>query len=93
MFSNNEVTIFKDGREKFGSFFKDIENAKESIHLEYYIVKSDKTGEKLKNLLIKKAIEGVEIKFIMDKIGSGRCCFLHLFSFSRFKIYKYASKL
>ncbi|PNR96704.1 cardiolipin synthase [Petrotoga sp. 9PWA.NaAc.5.4] len=72
LFSNNEVTIFKDGREKFGSFFKDIENAKESIHLEYYIVKSDETGEKLKNLLIKKAIEGVEIKFIMDKIGSGR---------------------
>jgi len=72
LFLGNDIEIFKNGKEKFSSFFKEIENAKESINLEYYIVKDDETGKKLKDLLIKKAKEGVEIKFIMDKIGSGR---------------------
>jgi len=72
LFLGNDIEIFKNGKEKFTSFFKSIENAKESIHLEYYIVKDDDTGKKLKDLLIKKAKEGVEVKFIMDKIGSGR---------------------
>jgi cardiolipin synthase len=72
LFLGNDIEIFKNGKEKFASFFKEIENAKESIHLEYYIVKDDETGKKLKDLLVKKAKEGVEIKFIMDKIGSGR---------------------
>ncbi|ABX31816.1 phospholipase D/Transphosphatidylase [Petrotoga mobilis SJ95] len=72
LFLGNDIEIFNNGKEKFSSFFKEIENAKESILLEYYIVKDDETGNKLKDLLIKKAKEGVEIKFIMDKIGSGR---------------------
>ncbi len=70
LYFGNKVTIFKDGKEKFASFFEEIENAQETIHLEYYLVKGDSTGKKLKDLLIKKAKEGVEVKFIIDKIGA-----------------------
>ena len=70
LYFGNDVTIFKDGKEKFRSFFQEIENAKETIHLEYYLVKGDATGKKLKDLLIKKANEGVKVKFIIDKIGA-----------------------
>ncbi|MDY0380140.1 MAG: phospholipase D-like domain-containing protein, partial [Defluviitoga tunisiensis] len=70
LYFGNDVTIFKDGKEKFSSFFKEIEDAKETIHLEYYLVKGDATGKKLKDLLIKKAKEGVKVKFIIDKIGA-----------------------
>jgi cardiolipin synthase len=72
LFIGNKIEIFKNGKEKFEDFFREIESAKKTINLEYYIVKDDETGEKLKDLLIKKANEGVEIKFVMDKIGSGR---------------------
>ncbi len=69
---NNEIEIFKDGVEKFESLFKDIENAKDYIHLEYFIIKDCEVGEKLKKLLIKKAKEGLEIKILYDKIGCFR---------------------
>ncbi len=46
LYFGNDVTIFKDGKEKFSSFFKEIEDAKETIHLEYYLVKGDATGKK-----------------------------------------------
>ena len=44
---DNSIDIFTDGKEKFRSLFKDIEEAKETIHLQYYIFKKDGLGNKL----------------------------------------------
>ncbi len=44
--------------------------AKHHIHLEYYIVNSDEIGNEIKDILIKKALEGVKVRFIIDKVGS-----------------------
>ena len=52
---NNEVELFTDGREKFESLIADIENAKKSINIEYYIIKWDKVGIRLLKALEKKA--------------------------------------
>ena len=38
--------------------------------LEYYIVNSDEIGNEIKDILIKKALEGVKVRFIIDKVGS-----------------------
>lgn len=70
LFINNDVTIFNDGESKFHALFDEISKAKHHIHLEYFIVKNDDIGTKLKNLLIQKASEGVQIRFIIDRIGS-----------------------
>lgn len=70
IFTNNEVTIFQNGVEKFQALKREIAKAKDHIHLEYYIVKDDGIGGEIKDLLILKAKEGVKVRFIIDKVGS-----------------------
>lgn len=65
-----ETEILKNGDETFREIFKAIDAAKSHIYLEYYIVRADNIGTNLKDLLIKKAKEGVQIKFIIDGVGS-----------------------
>jgi cardiolipin synthase len=67
---NNKVEILLNGREKFERLFKDIEAARETIHLEYYIFKDDGIGSELVNLLCKKASEGLEVRLNYDYVGS-----------------------
>lgn len=73
--TNNNVKVFIDGNEKFESLLKDIEQAKEHIHLEYFIIKNSEIGIKLKELLIKKSNEGVSIKILYDDVGCWRFWF------------------
>ena len=73
--ANNNVKIFIDGNEKFERLIKDIEQAKEHIHLEYFIIKDSEIGVKLKELLIRKANEGVSIKILYDDVGCWRFWF------------------
>ena len=70
IYFNNKVKIFNDGRMKFKSLFKDIEEAKIEIYMIYYIYKNDQSGKDLRDLLIKKAKEGVAIKLLLDHMGS-----------------------
>src|SRR5690606_1943468 len=67
---NNAVEVFVDGQEKFRSLFQDIENAKESIHLQYYIIKNDNLGRKLMSHLTRKVKEGVMVRVLYDELGS-----------------------
>lgn len=68
--SGNRLKILNDGEETFRSIFKAIESAKHHVHLEYYILEDDKIGNKLKDLLIRKSLEGVEVRIIIDDVGS-----------------------
>lgn len=72
LFLNNELTILNGGKEKFNHLKEELLKAKYSINLEYYIVKNDHIGNEIKEILIKKAQEGVKVKFIIDKVGSIR---------------------
>ncbi|AKN32126.1 cardiolipin synthase [Clostridium carboxidivorans P7] len=69
LFTNNTIKIFKDGSEKFKSLKNELLKAKNHIHLEYYIVKSDTIGNEIKDILIKKSLEGVKVRFILDRVG------------------------
>jgi cardiolipin synthase len=66
---NNEIVIYTDGERKFQELFNSIENAKDHIHMEYYIIRNDDLGNKLLNLLSKKAKEGVEVRLLYDSVG------------------------
>ncbi|GAA0746363.1 cardiolipin synthase [Clostridium oceanicum] len=70
LFNDNYIEIFKDGNEKFKRLKEELLKAKNHIHLEYYIVKSDVIGNEIKDILIKKANEGVQVRFIIDRVGS-----------------------
>lgn len=65
----NDVKIFTNGQDKLKALLEDIENAKSSINIEYYIFADDQTGKQVMNALIKKAKEGVKVKLIYDSIG------------------------
>ncbi|MBS4534852.1 cardiolipin synthase [Clostridium sp. D2Q-14] len=69
---NNRSQILTNGNNKFNELKKDLLNAKHHIHIEYFIVKNDNIGNELKNILIEKAKEGLEIRFIYDSVGSWR---------------------
>ncbi len=73
--ANNKVKVYHHGKEKFDDLLKDIKEAKEFIHLQYFIwYSNDALGQKLKKLLIEKVKEGVEVKILYDYSG----CFLTL---------------
>lgn len=68
--ANNEVKLLINGEEKFPELLKALENAKSHIHIEYYVYENDFTGNAVADVLIKKAKEGVEVRFLYDDFGS-----------------------
>jgi len=67
---NNSVKLLLNGEEKFPELLKALADAKSHIHLEYYIYENDATGNAIADLLIKKAEQGVEVRFLYDDFGS-----------------------
>ena len=67
---DNRIEIFTDGATKFATLKRDIENASESVYLQYYIIQDDRIGMEIADLLIKKAKEGVDVRVIYDNVGS-----------------------
>ncbi len=66
---NNHVQIIPDTEQSLNLICDGIQNAKEHIHLEYFAISDDSTGRIMRDLLIQKASEGVEIRFIYDDVG------------------------
>jgi cardiolipin synthase len=66
----NEVCILIDGKDIFTEIFDSIEQAKEYVLVQFFIIKDDELGEKLKHLLLKKRDEGVRVYMVYDEIGS-----------------------
>ena len=64
------VTYFPLGEAFFESLKKDISNAKHYVYLEYFILDEGKMWDELKNLLIEKAREGLDVRLIYDDLGS-----------------------
>jgi cardiolipin synthase len=67
---NNKVDLLVNGEEKFPELLKSLKAAKHHIHIEYYIFEQDEIGTAIIEILIAKAKEGVQVKFIYDDFGS-----------------------
>lgn len=65
-----DTEVLTNGDRTFSAIIDAMNNAKHHIHLEYYIVRNDGLGEQIKDLLIKKVKEGVEVRFLIDDVGS-----------------------
>ncbi|MFW0761103.1 cardiolipin synthase [Staphylococcus cohnii] len=67
---DNNVDIYTDGHALFDQMKEDLRNAKTYIHLEYYVLKLDKLGSEIVDILQQKAEEGLEVKILYDAVGS-----------------------
>ncbi len=66
----NKVKLLNNGSAKFDSLLDDLLKAEKFIHLQYYIFANDEIGKTIKNILIEKAQAGVEVRMIVDDVGS-----------------------
>ena len=67
---NNEVSIIKNGENKFKVLLTDLKGARTHIHMEYYILRDDKIGTQVIDILCEKAKEGVKVRVSIDDVGS-----------------------
>lgn len=68
--TGNSVKSYINGEEKFENLIEDIKSAKHFIHIEYYIFRLDELGNKIINELKEKVDEGVEVRLLVDGMGS-----------------------
>ncbi len=66
----SELKLLINGETKFPEVLRTLENAQKHIHIEYYIFADDKIGNCIKDILIRKAREGVQVRFIYDDFAS-----------------------
>ncbi len=67
---DNEVCLLIDGESTFEAIFREVESAEDYILSQFFIVKDDVLGNQYRELLEKKAKEGVRVYFVYDEIGS-----------------------
>lgn len=67
---NNQVKLYTEGETFFHDMLKDMVRAKEIINVEFYTFYSDNIGNRVLQLLIKKAKQGVKVRVIYDAWGS-----------------------
>jgi len=87
---SNKAQIIKNGEAKFKLLLEDLKQAKDHIHLEYYIMRDDRIGSKVIDILCDKAQNGVSVRLCIDDVGSSltrktkqrlKNCGVELFSF------------
>ena len=76
-FEGNSIKVFQDGTSMLQALLSSIESARHHIHIEFYIFEDDAVGRLVRNALIKKAQEGVEVRVLYDDVGCWKVS--HLF--------------
>jgi cardiolipin synthase len=67
---SNTADLLVNGRETFNTVFSRMASARQYLLIEFFIVRDDRVGKQLQELLIRKSAEGVKIYFLYDEIGS-----------------------
>lgn len=66
---DNDVLVFTEPATKYQSLFKDLRQATDSIHVQYFSIERGEVFQELLSILAAKAQAGVEVKFLYDSIG------------------------
>lgn len=69
---DTSVEILNNGDEFFPKLIQELKKAKEYIVMEFYIIKTDKIGRSVLDVLKQKALEGVKVYMIYDHFGSNK---------------------
>ncbi|MDR7078642.1 cardiolipin synthase [Neobacillus niacini] len=62
--------LFPHGKELFADYLHELKMARHHIHILFYIVRDDQFSQQFFNILKTKAQEGVEVRLLVDRIGS-----------------------
>lgn len=64
-----KLELLVDGEATFEALLAAIAAARDHVHLEYYIVRPDRSGNRLRDALIERARAGVEVRLLVDAVG------------------------
>ncbi|CAN5630637.1 phospholipase D-like domain-containing protein [soil metagenome] len=67
----NKIELLQNGDEYFPAMLDAIRSAKQTVNFASYIMKSDGVGHQFRDALIERARAGVEVRVLLDGIGSG----------------------
>jgi cardiolipin synthase A/B len=67
--TGNDIQVLQNGVMFFPAISRDIEAARESVHIESFIWYDGRVARQLAKLLAKKAREGVEVRVLVDASG------------------------
>ena len=68
----NKSKLLIDGEATFSNILEGIDAAREYILFQFFIVKDDEIGQKVKSHLINKANEGLRVYFLYDEVGCNK---------------------
>ncbi len=68
--SGAKIDLLIDGEAAFQSIFAAIDNAKESVWVQFFIIHDDQLGRALADRLVAAARRGVECRVLFDQVGS-----------------------
>lgn len=66
----NKVTLLVDGQATYAAMFEAMQQARDHVNLESFIIEDDETGRRFSELLLRKRAEGVQVNLIYDSLGS-----------------------
>ncbi len=66
----NKLQLLNDGREAYPAMLAAIRAARETVHLETYMLKADRTGQAFADAMVERSRRGVSVRLIFDAIGS-----------------------
>jgi cardiolipin synthase len=66
----NRIDILNNGRETFDSILYELDKATDHIHMVFFRWESDNIGNRIKDILVRKAKEGIQVRIIFDDVGS-----------------------
>lgn len=70
--SGNAVAVLRNAAATYRAMLEALRDARDHIHVLFYIIQPDETGRTLRAALIEKAREGVKVRVLCDAIGSAR---------------------
>jgi cardiolipin synthase A/B len=68
----NQITLLKDASENYPAWLNAIAGARQTIDFEMYIIHEDDQGQLFADALLRKAAEGVQVRFLYDWMGGFR---------------------
>ena len=70
IYINSNITYYSDALDGLEAQMKEMENAKHFIFMEYHAIEDKEAFARMKEILIRKASQGVDVRLFYDDMGS-----------------------
>ena len=71
-FDGNRVDTFTSGESFLQALLRELQQARHHIHMEFYIFEDDAVGRLVRDVLMEKSRQGVEVRVLYDDVGCWR---------------------